>query len=1141
MSKILAFAMILNIVAVTAQSELKTNGETTVYTNDFSYDDVAMREDTTLNWTGGDRFAMQNEKLVNQDVNTWTAVGYNKILGKYNLEYLAEADISVPNENNVSDLTHAMAVGVRVEGQTNLFIDTGLWFMIKDKSMNIIVARRSNEGVLVDIPFSFKKERRIYVEDKQQQIKFFANNDQGKKQLIAVVNFESNGNLTITNENSKQLGTISNHALKDFGYFRLMPHFVTCTVDNIKVTYNEADWSKMKFDAFKEISLGDAYSIENVSEYYGNSLRIADNGVICYKNIDFGSGASYFGITLGGGYNGCFADLYIDSQSGEKIMTDAWLLANQYEESSHEEIFPIKPVTGVHDIYLVTKKAVKVRWSPHMSNIIFYKDRPEKYKERPELYKDTLAYQSIETQARDLFADTWVGSDDLNRKLPIGSSVKEVQKDKTVLAFYFINSNINIGGLKINDNSKIIYANPSNPEWGEGVTHYWGEPYFGYYSGTDPWVIRKHAQMLVEAGVDAIVFDVSNQTTYDDVITAVCETFTQMRMEGSETPDITFILPPFAEHTRDSAEYLYKSIYSLGRYKDLWFKFKENKPFLLGDAGMLDDYLQNFFELRKCWAWEAGQDQWTWVTNSPQPFGWHESSDKPEEVSVSPAQHATTNIGRSYKNGKQPSYEQPYAVDITTSGEGIYFDEQYKSALQTNPEVLFITGWNEWMAGRNVVSADGAGEGMMGKPATPGSTYFVDCATPEYSRDIEPMRGFFYDNYYYQMAQNNRLFKGARKQFDVGSKKTIDLNSAFDQWDDVSPEYRDSINDDVHREHYGNMSDNYSKNYYENVTGRNDIEVAKVARDDESIYFYVRCSQPITSAEDTNWMNLYLNTNRLYKDGWKGYDFVVNHKLGTLEKFVGGWSFEEVCKLDYKLNGRELMIKIPKSSLGLGADDMTIDFKWADNSQNDGNVYDFMTLGDVAPDMRFNYRYTEDKAMVEKQVINDNTFNRNEKVSVTLKNPLLENMVVMKLNEAGGFIKNKYISMDQAAAVINGRTMVPVRFLSEAFGCKVDWNDKTNEATIAMGVYDKITVKMTIGSNTISVNDENRQIDSPPVIVNGRMLLPARALAEALNKNIMWDDEQKLIIIGSVNNDYEGLSKNKDLIKYIAQRFEIAK
>src|SRR5574344_1384523 len=53
----------------------------------------------------------------------------------------------------------------------------------------------------------------------------------------------------------------------------------------------------------------------------------------------------------------------------------------------------------------------------------------------------------------------------------------------------------------------------SHPAWtrdSPGNNYFWDQPLFGYYRTTDSWVLRKHAEMLADAKVDAVVFDCSN-------------------------------------------------------------------------------------------------------------------------------------------------------------------------------------------------------------------------------------------------------------------------------------------------------------------------------------------------------------------------------------------------------------------------------------------------------------------------------------------------------------------------------------------------------------------------------------------------------------------------------------------------------
>ena len=107
---------------------------------------------------------------------------------------------------------------------------------------------------------------------------------------------------------------------------------------------------------------------------------------------------------------------------------------------------------------------------------------------------------------------------------------------------------------------------------------------------------------------------------------------------------------------------------------------------------------------------------------------------------------------------------------------------------------MWITGWNEWWAG--AWDAPTACYTHLLADCTPiNKRYFVDNYNAEYSRDIEPTKGGFTDNYYYQMVANNRLRKGARPVPTASTPKTINLAGDFSDWSDVGPEFRDAPGD----------------------------------------------------------------------------------------------------------------------------------------------------------------------------------------------------------------------------------------------------------------------------------------------------------------------------------------------------------
>jgi len=94
--------------------------------------------------------------------------------------------------------------------------------------------------------------------------------------------------------------------------------------------------------------------------------------------------------------------------------------------------------------------------------------------------------------------------------------------------------------------------------------------------------------------------------------------------------------------------------------------------------------------------------------------------------------------------------------------------------------------------------------------------------------------------------------------------------------------------------------------------------------------------------------------------------------------------------------------------------------------------------------------------------------------------------------------------------ISGGRTMVPLRFIAEAFGAEVKYDAVTKGITITMG---DMVIAMQIGSNTVLVNGKTHTIDAPPVIVNGRTFVPVRFVAEILGAKVDYDAATRTVTI----------------------------
>jgi len=101
-------------------------------------------------------------------------------------------------------------------------------------------------------------------------------------------------------------------------------------------------------------------------------------------------------------------------------------------------------------------------------------------------------------------------------------------------------------------------------------------------------------------------------------------------------------------------------------------------------------------------------------------------------------------------------------------------------------------------------------------------------------------------------------------------------------------------------------------------------------------------------------------------------------------------------------------------------------------------------------------------------------------------------------------------SMDVAPFIQNGRTLVPVRFVSEALGAKVDWIDTNKEIVIVLGAK---VIGLWVGKDTATVNGVESKLEAPPLIQDSRTFVPVRFVSEGLGAQVDWLAEDHQVSI----------------------------
>jgi hypothetical protein len=126
-------------------------------------------------------------------------------------------------------------------------------------------------------------------------------------------------------------------------------------------------------------------------------------------------------------------------------------------------------------------------------------------------------------------------------------------------------------------------------------------------------------------------------------------------------------------------------------------------------------------------------------------------------------------------------------------------------------------------------------------------------------------------------------------------------------------------------------------------------------------------------------------------------------------------------------------------------------------------------------------------------------------VLVMLKRTIVVLLAILSLSATAFavdlYVDTELIETDTPPTVVDGRTLVPVRAIFEALGATVDWDNTTRTAT---GKRGDTTVVIQIGNTTAYVNGEAKTLDVPAQLINGRTMVPARFVSEALGCEVTW-------------------------------------
>lgn len=714
----------------------------------------------------------------------------------------------------------------------------------------------------------------------------------------------------------------------------------------------------------------------------------------------------------------------------------------------------------------------------------------------------------------DNYADTWQATDALGRRVADYAEAGDVKDGlHEVGIFYWLGGVYDDGkpnAIAVNA-GKIIAANPDakddyyHPVWpesyGRSGAYFWGRPLFGYYTKSDYWVYRRHAELLADSGVDFLLFDWSNgQQVMWNSLSIIYDAFLDAKSAGVNVPEFSCLGPWGGGDVFMRA--VYDSILREPAYADLWYNWR-GKPVVMtgsleasytpGDDWDMNDMMEDIysgFTYRGNGFRGTGDvgatGNWNWLQNYPQTKWGTMDDGRVECVPVGTA------INHSYEyeyqdNGafsdpytKGRAYSEAFGEDFREGAmnTGYFFREQVSRALDADPALVLLDGWNEWQNGRQ-------------KTYSNMTNVFVDTYDEDNSRDFEPSAGALRDDYYNAMADFIRKYKGVRPAPVASAPVTIDINGAASQWDAVTPAYV-NIGGTYERNSYGYIDQVTDRNEVYKTTMPNTITGAKVARDANNFYFTVTTEKAIV--KDSSFMHLYIDIDRNRATGWEGYDFSVNLTgEGVLAATADGSAWSYLADVPTAIADNRLTVSIPRALLS-ETGTAEFEFKWADGASENGDLLRFYEFGSVAPKGRFNYLYTE----VAETTLDAATRKRLDDTAV-----VSAGLATMNVEGGRQYVYEPDIRV--TAKEDGGVVYVPAFAAEEILGygiTKVEYYPDTNmlfvkhhtltEATITDYVWSYTTV----GSGDVRVNGRAGTLSAPAKIIDGIPYLPVTYFAD---------------------------------------------
>lgn len=107
------------------------------------------------------------------------------------------------------------------------------------------------------------------------------------------------------------------------------------------------------------------------------------------------------------------------------------------------------------------------------------------------------------------------------------------------------------------------------------------------------------------------------------------------------------------------------------------------------------------------------------------------------------------------------------------------------------------------------------------------------------------------------------------------------------------------------------------------------------------------------------------------------------------------------------------------------------------------------------------------------------------------------------------FVDGDRVAFDQPPIILDGRVLVPLRGVFERMGATVEWEPATRTVLAVRG---NTVIELVIGRRSAQVNNRTIPLDVPAMIVGGRTLVPLRFISESMGAAVEWQEDTRTVL-----------------------------